>query len=52
MQINGVWLPIVTPFHKDKVDFKKYKKMIEHYISKGVTGIIPLNAAGESPTIE
>lgn len=51
MSINGVWLPIITPFLEDKVDFKSYKKMIEHYIGKGVTGIIPLGTTGESPTV-
>ena len=51
MRIDGVWLPIITPFLEDKVDFKSYKKMIEHYISKGVTGIIPLGTTGESPTV-
>jgi 4-hydroxy-tetrahydrodipicolinate synthase len=51
MHIYGVWLPIITPFLDDKVDFKSYKRMIEHYISKGVTGIIPLGTTGESPTI-
>jgi 4-hydroxy-tetrahydrodipicolinate synthase len=51
MRIDGVWLPIITPFLDDKVDFKSYKRMIEHYISKGVTGIIPLGTTGESPTI-
>ena len=52
MGVNGVWLPIVTPFFEDRVDFKSYKKMIEHYISKGITGIIPLGTTGESPTVE
>lgn len=51
MGINGVWLPIVTPFLDDKVDFRSYKKMIEHYIGKGITGIIPLGTTGESPTV-
>ncbi|MEA4845913.1 MAG: 4-hydroxy-tetrahydrodipicolinate synthase [Clostridiaceae bacterium] len=52
MSINGVWLPIITPFLEDKVDFRSYKKMIDHYISKGVTGIVPLGTTGESPTVE
>ncbi len=51
MRIDGVWLPIITPFLEDKVDFKSYKKMIEFYIGKGVTGIIPLGTTGESPTV-
>jgi len=51
MRIEGIWLPIITPFLEDKVDFKSYKRMIDHYISKGITGIIPLGTTGESPTV-
>ncbi len=52
MRIDGVWLPIVTPFLNDRVDFESFKTMIDHYISMGVTGIIPLGTTGESPTID
>jgi dihydrodipicolinate synthase len=51
MKISGVWLPIITPFHDDMVDFDAYKKMIDHYIPKGISGIIPLGTTGEGPTI-
>lgn len=51
MQLNGVWLPIITPFKDDKIDFKSYKKLIDHYIGKGVTGIIPLGTTGEVPVL-
>lgn len=52
MKIEGVWLPIITPFYDGKVDFLSYKSMIDHYIDKGVSGIIPLGTTGECPTIE
>lgn len=52
MRIDGVWLPIITPFLDHKVDFNSYRRMIEHYIGKGVTGIIPLGTTGESPTVD
>lgn len=51
MLIEGVWLPIITPFKDDQVDFKSYKRMIDYYIGKGITGIIPLGTTGESPTV-
>lgn len=51
MALEGIWLPIVTPFNNDKVDFRSYKKLVNHYIKKGVTGIIPLGTTGESPTV-
>ncbi|QJW47800.1 4-hydroxy-tetrahydrodipicolinate synthase [bacterium BFN5] len=51
MKIHGVWLPIVTPFLHNQIDFSSYKNLIDHYISKGIHGIIPLGTTGESPTI-
>lgn len=51
MKIQGVYVPLITPFINDKVDFNSYKKMIDYYSSKGISGIIPLGTTGESPTI-
>lgn len=50
--INGVWLPIVTPFMDGAVDFKSYETLLEHYLTQGVSGVIPLGTTGEGPTIE
>lgn len=52
MKINGVWLPIITPFSDDKVDYKSYRKLIDYYTGKGISGLIPLGTTGESPAIE
>ncbi len=51
MQLNGVWLPIITPFKDDKIDYKSYKRMIDYYTEKGISGIIPLGTTGEIPTL-
>jgi 4-hydroxy-tetrahydrodipicolinate synthase len=51
MQLNGVWLPIITPFKNDKIDFKSYKKLIDHYSETGISGFIPLGTTGEIPTL-
>lgn len=51
MQPKGVWLPIITPFKDDKIDFKSYKRLIDHYISKGISGFIPLGTTGEVPVL-
>jgi 4-hydroxy-tetrahydrodipicolinate synthase len=49
--IKGVYVPLVTPFKDDKVDFNSYKKMVDFYINKGVHGLMPLGTTGESPTV-
>jgi 4-hydroxy-tetrahydrodipicolinate synthase len=48
---TGIYLPIITPFLNGKVDYSSYEKMVEHYIEKGIHGIIPLGTTGESPTV-
>lgn len=49
--LKGIWLPIVTPFADDEVDFNSYKRLIDYYIDKGISGLIPLGTTGEVPTI-
>ncbi len=51
MKIEGVWLPVITPFLNDEIDFASYKKLIDHYIGEGISGIIPVGTTGECPTI-
>jgi 4-hydroxy-tetrahydrodipicolinate synthase len=50
--INGIWLPVITPFVDGAVDFASYDKLIEHALAKGVSGIFPLGTTGESPTLD
>jgi 4-hydroxy-tetrahydrodipicolinate synthase len=51
MKLTGVWLPIITPFLNESIDFESYKNLIEYYIPKGISGIMPLGTTGETPTI-
>lgn len=51
MKLTGVWLPIITPFIDDKIDYVSYQRMIDHYTEKGISGIIPLGTTGEVPTL-
>jgi len=50
--ICGVWLPIITPFLDDKIDFVSYRKLIDFYAKKGIAGIIPNGTTGECPTLD
>ncbi len=51
MKINGVWLPIITPFANGVIDYDSYEKMIDHYLSYDISGLIPLGTTGEIPVI-
>ncbi len=51
MSLTGVWLPIITPFSNDRIDYKSYKRLIDHYAETGISGFIPLGTTGEIPTL-
>jgi len=50
--LSGVWLPIVTPFRDGAIDFASYERLLDHYISLGISGIFPLGTTGEAPTLD
>jgi 4-hydroxy-tetrahydrodipicolinate synthase len=50
--ISGVWVPLVTPFKDGQVDLESYRHLIEHYVTRGVTGLFPLGTTGEAPTLD
>lgn len=49
--LQGVYLPIITPFQEDEIDEDTYRHLIEHYLLTGISGLIPLGTTGESPTL-
>jgi len=52
VMIAGVWVPLVTPFKDGTVDLVSYRRLIEHYLACGVTGVFPLGTTGEAPTLD
>lgn len=49
---KGIGVALVTPFHKDgSIDFKSFKKLIEHVISGKVDYLVPLGSTGEAATM-
>ena len=48
---SGVWLPIITPFYEDRIDFDTLEGLINHYLPKGIAGLIVLGTTGEIPTV-
>lgn len=51
MKIEGVWLPVITPFINDEIDLESYRRLIDYYIPKGISGIIANGTTGESPVL-
>jgi 4-hydroxy-tetrahydrodipicolinate synthase len=48
---SGAIVAIVTPFKNGILDEKAYKRLIEHVIAGGVSGIVPCGTTGESATM-
>jgi 4-hydroxy-tetrahydrodipicolinate synthase len=50
--VGAVWVPLVTPFRDGRVDLTSYRRLIEHYVAQGVSGLFPLGTTGEAPTLD
>ncbi|HLG34140.1 MAG TPA: dihydrodipicolinate synthase family protein, partial [Bacteroidia bacterium] len=51
-KLTGTGVALVTPFHKDgSIDFKSFRKLIEHCISGKADYLVPLGTTGESVTL-
>jgi len=51
-RVNGVLIPLVTPFIDGRVDIESYRRLLLHYLGTGIHGLVPLGTTGESPTTE
>ena len=52
MNLNGVIVPLITPLHVDEsVDVVGLRRMVQHVIEGGVSGIFILGSSGEGPIL-
>ena len=50
--INGLWVPIVTPFTTDgEVDERSLRSLAEGLLAAGAAGLVPLGTTGEAATL-
>ena len=49
--LRGVYLPVVTPFYDNEVDYQSYVSLLNYYKKKDISGFFPLGTTGESPCI-
>ena len=51
-RLRGTGVAMATPFHKDgSVNFKGFKKLVEHLIAGKADYLVPLGTTGESVTL-
>jgi len=51
MELQGIWVPLITPFQDHELDLASYKHLVEHYTALGIAGLVPMGTTGESPTV-
>jgi 4-hydroxy-tetrahydrodipicolinate synthase len=49
--LRGIHLPLVTPFLDGEVDVASLRRLVGHYRTTGIAGVVLLGTTGESPTI-
>jgi 4-hydroxy-tetrahydrodipicolinate synthase len=51
-QLQGLWLPLVTPFRNGAIDEASLRRLVEHYARGPVDGFILAATSGEGMTLE
>ena len=47
-KLEGIYIPVITPFNKDEsINFSAIKEIAKYLAENGVTGIIPSGSTGE-----
>jgi 4-hydroxy-tetrahydrodipicolinate synthase len=52
MSIQGLWLPLVTPFRDGELDETSLRRMVRHYLGQPIDGFILAATTGEGLTID
>ncbi|ALF88890.1 MULTISPECIES: 4-hydroxy-tetrahydrodipicolinate synthase [Ralstonia solanacearum species complex] len=45
---EGIWIPLVTPFHRGQIDTAALHRLVRHYQDAGVAGFVALGTTGEA----
>jgi 4-hydroxy-tetrahydrodipicolinate synthase len=51
-RLRGLWLPLVTPFRDGRVDEVSLRRMVRHYTSLPIDGLILAATSGEGLTLD
>jgi 4-hydroxy-tetrahydrodipicolinate synthase len=51
LMFQGIHVPLVTPFLKNKIDRRSLRRLINLYIKEGASGLVPCGTTGEAPTL-
>ncbi|WP_411879510.1 4-hydroxy-tetrahydrodipicolinate synthase [Polaromonas sp. YR568] len=49
---SGLWIPLVTPFDQGQVDRAALKRLVAHYRSSGIAGLVVCGSTGEAAALD
>src|SRR3954467_4855466 len=50
-RLQGLWLPLVTPFRNGELDEASLRRLVQHYLGGPVDGLVLAATAGEGMTL-
>ncbi len=50
--IEGLWLPLITPFRDGRLDETSLERLLRHYAGEPVDGLILAATTGEGLTLD
>lgn len=51
-RLDGIWLPLITPFRDGALDEASVRGLVRHYLAQPVNGLILAATTGESMTLD
>jgi 4-hydroxy-tetrahydrodipicolinate synthase len=51
-RLNGLWLPLITPFRDGELDEPSLRRLVRHYTTFAINGFILAATTGESLTLD
>ena len=52
VQFDGIWIPLVTPFHDGAVDHPALVRLVQHLAGQGVAGFVACGSTGEAAMLD
>jgi 4-hydroxy-tetrahydrodipicolinate synthase len=49
---SGLWIPLITPFRHGEVDHPALHKLVTHYASQGIAGLVVCGSTGEAAALD
>jgi 4-hydroxy-tetrahydrodipicolinate synthase len=52
LRLQGIWLPLVTPFRDGELDIASLRRLVRHYAAQPIDGLIVAATTGEGLTLD